>query len=152
MSSIDQNCVNALRVVGAEMITKAKSGHPGIVLGAAPIVHTLFTRHLNINSEDIKWFDRDRFILSAGHGSALLYELLHLSGFAITLDDLKKFRQKGSITPGHPEYMHTPGVEITTGPLGQGIASAVGMAIAEKYLAANFNKPEYSVINHNTYV
>lgn len=152
MSSIDQNCVNALRVVGAEMITKAKSGHPGIVLGAAPIAHILFTRHLNINSQDSKWFDRDRFILSAGHGSALLYELLHLSGFGITIEDLKNFRQKGSITPGHPEYKHTPGVEITTGPLGQGIASAVGMAIAEKYLAANFNKPEFTVVNHNTYV
>ena len=152
MNTIDQICVNSLRVVGAEMITKAKSGHPGIVLGAAPIAHTLFTRHLNINSQDTKWFDRDRFILSAGHGSALLYELLHLSGFEISMDDLKQFRQKGSITPGHPEVNHTPGVEITTGPLGQGIASAVGMAIAEKYLSAYFNEPDFTIVNHNTYV
>ena len=129
MNTIDQICVNSLRVVGAEMITKAKSGHPGIVLGAAPITHTLFTKHLNINSQDSKWFDRDRFILSAGHGSALLYELLHLSGFDISINDLKQFRQKGSITPGHPEINHTPGVEITTGPLGQGIASSVGILI-----------------------
>ena len=140
MSSIDNLCVNALRVVGAEMITKAKSGHPGIVLGAAPIAHTLFTRHININPEDDKWFNRDRFILSAGHGSTLLYEILHLSGFDISLDDLKNFRQKGSKTPGHPEYGHVQGVEITTGPLGQGIASSVGFAIAENYLAARFNK------------
>lgn len=152
MSSIDQICVNALRVVGAEMITKAKSGHPGIVLGAAPIAHTLFTKHLNVNPSDEKWFDRDRFVLSAGHGSALLYELLHLSGFDISIDDLKNFRQKGSMTPGHPEYNHTPGIEITTGPLGQGIASACGMAIAEKYLSAYFNKPDFNIVNHYTYV
>ena len=152
MSSLDNLCVNALRVVGAEMITKAKSGHPGIVLGAAPIAHTLFTRHININAEDDKWFNRDRFILSAGHGSALLYEILHLSGFNISLDDLKSFRQKGSRTPGHPEYGHVQGVEITTGPLGQGIASSVGFAIAESYLAAKFNKPDLNVIDHYTYV
>ena len=152
MSSLDNLCVNALRVVGAEMITKAKSGHPGIVLGAAPIAHTLFTRHININAEDDKWFNRDRFILSAGHGSTLLYEILHLSGFNISLDDLKNFRQKGSKTPGHPEYGHVQGVEITTGPLGQGIASSVGFAIAESYLAAKFNKPELNVIDHYTYV
>ena len=152
MSYMDNYCVNTLRVLGAEMITKAKSGHPGIVLGAAPIAHTLFTRHLNINSQDEKWFNRDRFVLSAGHGSALLYELLHLSGYNISMDDLKTFRQKGSITPGHPEVDHTPGVEITTGPLGQGIASAVGFAIAESYLAARFNKAEMSVVDHYTYV
>ena len=152
MSSIDTLSINALRVVGAEMITKAKSGHPGIVLGAAPILHTLFTRHINIDAEDDKWFNRDRFILSAGHGSTLLYELLHLSGFNITLDDLKNFRQKGSKTPGHPEYGHVEGVEITTGPLGQGIASSVGMAIAENFLSAKFNRPNYDIINHYTYV
>ena len=135
MNSIDNLCVNALRVVGAEMITKAKSGHPGIVLGAAPIAHTLFTRHLNINPEDDKWFNRDRFILSAGHGSTLLYEMLHLSGFGLSMEDLKEFRQKGSKTPGHPEYGHVKGVEITTGPLGQGIASSVVFAIAENFLA-----------------
>ncbi len=152
MSVIDLKCINTLRVVGAEMIHKANSGHPGIVLGAAPMVHTLFTRHLNINCQDEQWFNRDRFVLSAGHGSALLYLLLHLSGFAISIDDLKNFRQKGSITPGHPEYGHTPGVEITTGPLGQGLASAVGLAIAESYLSAKFNKNDLSIINHYTYV
>ncbi len=152
MKSIDLKCINSLRVVGAEAITKAKSGHPGIVLGAAPILHTLFTRQMRINSSDEKWFDRDRFVLSAGHGSTLLYMLLHLSGFGISMDDLKNLRQKGSKTPGHPEYGHVPGVEITTGPLGQGISSAVGMAIAENHLEAIFNKPDYSVVNHYTYV
>ena len=152
MSAIDLKCINTLRVVGAEMINKANSGHPGIVLGAAPIAHTLFTRHMNINCQDEQWFNRDRFVLSAGHGSALLYLLLHLSGFNISMDDLKNFRQKGSITPGHPEYRHTPGVEITTGPLGQGLASAVGLAIAESYLAAKFNKNDLSIIDHYTYV
>lgn len=152
MSSINNFCVNTLRVLGAEMINKANSGHPGIVLGAAPIVHTLFTKHMNINCQDDKWFNRDRFVLSAGHGSALLYMILHLSGFDISMDDLKNFRQKGSLTPGHPEYKHTHGVEITTGPLGQGISTAVGMAIAENYLAAKFNKNENSIIDHYTYV
>lgn len=152
MNANDTKCINTLRVLGAELIHKANSGHPGIVLGAAPILHTLFTRHLNINAQDETWFNRDRFVLSAGHGSALLYILLHLSGFAITMEDLKNLRQKGSITPGHPEYKHTPGVEITTGPLGQGLASAVGLAIAESYLSAKFNKNEYSIINHYTYV
>ncbi|MCR5350344.1 MAG: transketolase [Acholeplasmatales bacterium] len=152
MNNIDTNCVNSLRVVGAEMITKANSGHPGIVLGAAPIAHTLFTRFVNINPNDEKWFNRDRFVLSAGHGSTLLYMILHLSGYGLTMDDLKNLRQKGSMTPGHPEYGHVPGVEITTGPLGQGIASACGMAIAEKYMGAKFNKPNFDVINHNTFV
>ena len=152
MNNIDNKCVNTLRVLGAEIITKAKSGHPGIVLGAAPIAHTLFTRHLNINCEDDKWFDRDRFVLSAGHGSSLLYMLLHFGGFDITMDDLKNFRQKGSYTPGHPEYGWTKGVELTTGPLGQGLATAVGMAIAENHLAAKFNKNNFPIINHYTYV
>lgn len=149
---IDTHCINTLRVLGSEMISKAKSGHPGIVLGAAPMIHTLFTRHLNIDSNDEKWFNRDRFILSAGHGSALLYCILHFSGFPITMEDLENFRQKGSLTPGHPEYGHTHGVEITTGPLGQGIATSVGFAIAERHLAARFNKVEFDVIDHNTYV
>ena len=107
MSSIDNKSVNTLRVLGAEIISSVNSGHPGIVLGAAPILHTLFTRHLNINSQDSSWINRDRFILSAGHGSILLYMLLHLSGFKISMDDLKQFRQKGSLTPGHPEWHHT---------------------------------------------
>ena len=136
--------------MGAETISKVKSGHPGIVLGSAPIVHTLFTRHLNINPQDDKWFDRDRFVLSAGHGSMLLYEILYLSGY-IHLEDLKQFRQKGSLCPGHPEYGHTAGVEVTTGPLGQGIAMSVGLAISEKYLAARFNKHDYNVVNHYTF-
>ncbi len=152
MSAMDNYCVNALRVIAAEEITKAKSGHPGIALGAAPILHTLFTKHLNINYEDEKWYNRDRFVLSAGHGSALLYLMLSLSGFGITMDDIKEFRQKGSKTPGHPEYKHVPGVEMTTGPLGQGFATAVGMAIAENFLAAKFNRPDYHVVDHYTYV
>lgn len=152
MKAIDTRCVNALRVFGAEMITKAKSGHPGIVLGAAPIIHTLYTRHIRVNAEDEKWFNRDRFVLSAGHGSTLLYMMLHLSSFKVSLDDLKNFRQKGSLTPGHPEYGHTSGVEITTGPLGQGVATSVGLAIAENYIAAKFNKPNLDIMNHYTYV
>ncbi|MDE7263045.1 MAG: transketolase [Anaeroplasmataceae bacterium] len=149
---IDTECLKTLRVIGAEMITKAKSGHPGIVLGAAPIVHTLFTRHLNIDSNDEKWFNRDRFILSAGHGSALLYLILHFSGFDIPMKELANFRQKDSLTPGHPEYGHTAGVEMTTGPLGQGISTSVGLAIAEAHLAAKFNKQACDIIDHYTYV
>ena len=152
MSSIDNKCVNTLRVLGAEIISSVNSGHPGIVLGAAPILHTLFTRHLNINSQDSSWINRDRFILSAGHGSILLYMLLHLSGFKITMDDLKQFRQKGSITPGHPEWHHTDGVELSTGPLGQGFATAVGLAVGESFLDAKFNKYDNDLIDHYTYV
>ncbi len=149
---MDNECVKALRVLSAETISKAKSGHPGIALDAAPILHTLFTRHLNIDCNDEKWFNRDRFVLSSGHGSALLYWMLHFSGFDITIDDLKNFRQKGSKTPGHPEYGHTPGVEMTTGPLGQGLATAVGMALAENHLANKFNHQEHAVVDHCTYV
>ena len=149
---IDDYCIRTLKVLGAEIITKAKSGHPGIVLGAAPIAHTLFTRHLNIDANDENWFNRDRFVLSAGHGSALLYMLLHLSGYDITMADLMNFRQRGSKTPGHPEYGFTPGVEVSTGPLGQGLATSVGLAIAEAHLAEVFNKPELEIIDHHTYV
>ncbi len=152
MNSIDNKCVNTLRVLGAEIISSVNSGHPGIVLGAAPILHTLFTRHININPGDPEWFNRDRFILSAGHGSILYYMLLHLSGYKITMDDLKQFRQKGSLTPGHPEWHHTDGVELSTGPLGQGFATAVGLAIGESFLDAKFNKFDYSVVDHYTYV
>ena len=152
MSSIDKKCVNTLRVLGAEIISSVNSGHPGIVLGAAPILHTLFTRHLNITPTDPEWFNRDRFILSAGHGSILLYMLLHLSGYKISMADLKQFRQKGSLTPGHPEWHHTPGVELSTGPLGQGFATAVGLAIAESFLDAKFNKYDNNILDHNTYV
>ena len=149
---IDELCIKTLRVLGAEIISKAKSGHPGIVLGAAPIAHTLYTRHLNVDSNDEKWFNRDRFVLSAGHGSALLYMMLHFAGFDVTMEDLCSFRQKGSLTPGHPEYGHTSGVEITTGPLGQGLATAVGLATAEAHLAELFNKVDTPVVDHYTYV
>ena len=148
----DYKVVSHLRCLSIDMIDNAKSGHPGICLGAAPILYTLFARHLSFNREDPKWYNRDRFILSAGHGSMLLYMLLHLSGFKIGINDLLNFRQKGSLTPGHPEYKHTSGVEISTGPLGQGLATAVGEAIAESYLAAKFNKTDFSVIDHNTFV
>lgn len=152
MENVEQLAINTIRFLGVDAINKAKSGHPGIVLGAAPMAYTLFTRHLNVNPQDPKWFDRDRFVLSAGHGSALLYSLLHLSGFGLTIEDLKNFRQKGSLTPGHPEYRHTAGVEMTTGPLGQGISTAVGMAIAESFISNKFNKQDIKVVDHNTYV
>lgn len=151
-SWIDEKSITTLRVLGCEIITKAKSGHPGIVLGATAIFHTLFTRHLNIDCNDVQWINRDRFILSAGHASALLYTLLHFSGYPITMDDLKSFRQKDSLTPGHPEYGHTTGVEISAGPLGQGVATSVGIALAEKHLEAKFNKVDASIIDHFTYV
>ena len=152
MENIEQLSINTIRLLGVDAINKAKSGHPGIVLGAAPMAFTLFTRHLKANPADTEWFDRDRFVLSAGHGSALLYSMLHLCGYGLTIDDLKEFRQKGSMTPGHSEYRHTKGVEMTTGPLGQGISTAVGMAIAESYMANKFNKSDIKPINHNTYV
>ncbi len=152
MENLEQLVINTVRMLGVDSINKAKSGHPGIVLGAAPMMTTLFTKHLNIDPKNPDWFDRDRFVLSAGHGSALLYSMLHLCGFDVTIDDLKQFRQLGSRTPGHPEYKHTDGIEMTTGPLGQGISTAVGMALSESYLASKFNKKNYEVINHNTYV
>ncbi len=152
MNELEQLNISTLRMLGVDMINKAKSGHPGIVLGAAPIVYTLFTRFINIDPENPDWWNRDRFILSAGHGSALLYALYHLSGYEISIEDLKNFRQLGSLTPGHPEYRHTPGVEMTTGPLGQGIATACGMALAENYLSNRFNRPRYKIATHKTYV
>ncbi|KRL36955.1 transketolase [Liquorilactobacillus uvarum] len=147
----DKIAIDNLRMLSVEMVQKANSGHPGLPLGAAPMAWTLWSRHLRINAHDPKWFDRDRFVLSAGHGSALLYSLLHLSGFDITMDDLKHFRKFGSKTPGHPEYGLVPGVEATTGPLGQGLGMAVGMALAEVHLAEKFNKTT-NVIDHHTYV
>ena len=148
--NIDQLTVNTLRFLGAEAIQKAKSGHPGIVMGAAPAAFTVF-KNMKHNPADPQWADRDRFVLSAGHGSALLYALLHVFGYPVSLEDLKDFRQLDSRTPGHPEYRHTPGVETTTGPLGQGIANAVGMALAESRLAAHFNRPDFAVVDHYTY-
>lgn len=147
---LDKLCINSIRVLSADAIEKSKSGHPGLPLGAATMAYTLWSK-MNHNGKNPNWDNRDRFILSAGHGSMLEYSLLHLFGYGITIEDIKNFRQVGSLTPGHPEYGHTPGVEITTGPLGQGICNAVGMAIAEAHLAEKFNKPGYKVVNHNTY-
>ena len=130
MGKIEELCINSIRILSADAVEKAKSGHPGLPLGAAPMAFTLWSRYMRHNPADPAWPDRDRFVLSAGHGSMLLYSLLHLFGYGLTIDDLKQFRQLGSKTPGHPEYMHTVGVETTTGPLGQGIANAVGFAIA----------------------
>lgn len=147
---LDKLCINAIRVLSADAIEKSKSGHPGLPLGAATMAYTLWSK-MNHNGKNPNWDNRDRFILSAGHGSMLEYSLLHLFGYGITVEDIKNFRQVGSLTPGHPEYGHTKGVEITTGPLGQGICNAVGMAIAESHLAEKFNKPGYEVVNHYTY-
>ena len=147
---LDKLCINAIRVLSADAIEKSKSGHPGLPLGAATMAYTLWS-NMNHNGKNPKWDNRDRFVLSAGHGSMLEYSLLHLFGYGITVEDIKNFRQVGSLTPGHPEYGHTQGVEITTGPLGQGICNAVGMAIAESHLAEKFNKPGYEVVNHYTY-
>lgn len=152
MNRIEQLCINTIRVLSAEAIEKAKSGHPGMPLGAAPMAYTLWARHMKHNPCNPKWVNRDRFVLSAGHASMLIYSLLHLFGYGLTIEDIKSFRQFGSKTPGHPEYGHTPGVETTTGPLGQGFANAVGMALAEAYLAAKFNRPGYNVVDHYTYV
>ncbi|EEB35291.1 transketolase [Anaerococcus hydrogenalis DSM 7454] len=147
----DQKAVDALRVLSISQIEKANSGHPGLPMGAAPMAYVLWNKVLNTNPKNSKWINRDRFVLSAGHGSALLYSLLHLSGFNLSLDDLKEFRQVGSKTPGHPERMHTDGVEVTTGPLGQGVANAVGLAMAEKHLSKLYNKDDYKLMDHYTY-
>ena len=143
--------VNTIRVLSSECIDRSNSGHPGIALGAAPIAYTLFANHLVFNPKNHGFKNRDRFVLSAGHGSALYYVLLHLFGYDLSMEDLKSFRQLGSRTPGHPEAFCTPGVEVSTGPLGQGIANAVGMAIAEKRLAAKFNREGFNVVDHYTY-
>ncbi|MCE5301406.1 MAG: transketolase [Spirochaetia bacterium] len=148
----DQLAIDTLRLLSVDMVEKAKSGHPGMPLGAAPFVYALWSKYLNISPSNPEWFNRDRFILSAGHGCALLYSLLHLSGFNLSMDDLKSFRQWGSKTPGHPEYGRTQGVEAATGPLGQGFAMGVGMAIAERTLAGCFNKPGFPIVDHYTYV
>ncbi|MEQ6390954.1 transketolase [Bacillaceae bacterium S4-13-58] len=151
MSMQDQMSINAIRTLAIDAIEKANSGHPGMPMGAAPMAYTLWTEFMNHNPKNTDWFNRDRFVLSAGHGSMLLYALLHLSGYNVTLDDLKNFRQWGSKTPGHPEYGHTEGVEATTGPLGQGIAMSVGFAMAERHLAAKYNKDQKELIDHFTY-
>lgn len=151
MSNIDTKCVNAIRVLSADAIQKAKSGHPGLPLGSAAMAYELWANHMNHNPKDTKWANRDRFILSGGHGSAMLYSLLHFFGYGLTMDDMKQFRQLGSLTPGHPEYGHTVGVEATTGPLGAGMGMAVGMAMAEAHLASMFNRPGYPVVDHYTF-
>lgn len=152
LSELDQLCINTIRFISADAIQKANSGHPGLPMGVAGLAYRLFSQYLMFNPENPQWLNRDRFVLSAGHGSALLYTVLHLCGYDISLDDLKDFRQLNSKTPGHPEYGHTPGVEATTGPLGQGISNAVGMAVAAKYLASYYNRPDFNLIDHNVYV
>jgi transketolase len=152
LDTLDLTCINTLRFLSVDMVQKAESGHPGLPLGAAPMAYTLFTRVLRHNPRNPSWPDRDRFVLSAGHGSALLYSLLHLTGYDLSLADLGRFRQWGSKTPGHPERGHTPGVEVTTGPLGQGFANAVGLAIAEASLVAKYNRPDLTVVDHRTFV
>jgi transketolase len=151
-NEVEIKCIDTIRFLAADAIEKAKSGHPGMPLGAAAAAFTLWAKHLKHNPKNPQWPDRDRFVLSSGHASMLLYSLLHLTGYNLTLDDIKNFRQWGSLTPGHPEYKHTPGVEVTTGPLGQGLANAVGMAIAEAQLAARFNRDGAKLVDHFTYV
>lgn len=151
-NEIEQLGINTIRTLAIDAVQKANSGHPGMPMGCAPIAYLLYTKIMKHNPANPNWFNRDRFVLSAGHGSMLLYSILHLTGYAITLDDLKNFRQWGSITPGHPEFGMTPGVETTTGPLGQGIANAVGMAAAQKHMQAKFNKENHEIINHKIYV
>ena len=152
MSELDQLSINALRFLAVDAVEKANSGHPGAPLGDSPMTYLLFHQFMRHNPANSKWTNRDRFVLSNGHASALLYSVLHLTGYKVSIEDLQQFRQWGSITPGHPEYGHTDGVEVTTGPLGQGFAMGVGMAIAEKHLAARYNRPGYNIVDHFTYV
>ena len=151
MNRLDKLCIDAIRVLSMDAVQKADSGHPGTPMALAPLAYVLFTRHLRYNPKNPDWMNRDRFVLSAGHASMLLYSVLYLTGYDLSLDDIKQFRQWESKTPGHPEYGYTPGVETTTGPLGQGISNSVGMAVAEAQLAALFNKPQHQVIDHHTY-
>jgi transketolase len=150
-AQLDQLAINTIRFLSVDAVQKANSGHPGLPLDAAPMAYVLWTRFLRHNPANPHWFNRDRFVLSAGHGSMLLYSLLHLTGYDLPLEQIKQFRQWGSITPGHPERDIAPGVEVTTGPLGQGFGNGVGMAIAEAYLAARCNRPGFEIVNHFTY-
>ena len=152
LNELDELCIQTIRFLSMDGVQKAKSGHPGMPMGMAPAAYVLWTKYLRYNPANPKWLNRDRFVLSAGHGSMLLYSLLYLTGFDVSLDDLKNFRQWKSKTPGHPEFGLTPGVEATTGPLGQGISNAVGMALAQKYLAAYFNRDNHNIFDHNIYV
>src|SRR5438876_5040833 len=149
--SLEDLCINAIRVLAMDAVQKADSGHPGTPMALAPLAYVLWTQHLRYNPADPNWLNRDRFVLSAGHASMLLYSVLYLTGYDLTLDDIKQFRQWESRTPGHPEYGYTAGVETTTGPLGQGIGNSVGMAAAEAHLAATFNKPGHAIVDHYTY-
>src|SRR3954463_358784 len=149
--SVEQLAINTIRTLSIDAIEHANSGHPGLPMGAAPMGYALWANHMTHNPKNSKWFNRDRFVLSAGHGSMLLYSLLHLSGYDVSMDDIKSFRKLGSNTPGHPEVTYTDGVETTTGPLGQGIATAVGMAMAEAHLGALYNKENYPVVDHHTF-
>ncbi|NMB56029.1 MAG: transketolase [Leptolinea sp.] len=151
-TSMQERAINTIRFLSADGVQKANSGHPGLPMGAAAIAYTVWTKHLRFNPKNPKWFDRDRFVLSGGHGSMLLYSLLHLTGYDLPLEQLKQFRQWGSLTPGHPEAGLTPGIETTTGPLGQGLGNGIGMAVAEAHLAALYNKPGHEIINHTTYI
>src|SRR5690349_12470589 len=148
---LDQLCINTIRTLAMDGVQQANSGHPGTPMALAPVAYVLWDRFLRHNPHNPQWPNRDRFVLSAGHASMLIYSMLHLSGYDLPLEELKRFRQWGSKTPGHPEYGLTPGVETTTGPLGQGVANSVGMAIAERWLAAHFNKPGYELFNYNIY-
>ncbi|ELK44303.1 transketolase [Halobacillus sp. ACCC02827] len=150
-NSLEQTSINTIRTLSIDAVEKANSGHPGMPMGAAPMAYTLWTKFMDHNPKNSQWFDRDRFVLSAGHGSMLLYSMLHLSGYDVSIEDLKSFRQWDSKTPGHPEYGHTDGVEATTGPLGQGLAMATGMAMAEAHLAAKYNRGDYNVVDHYTF-
>ena len=147
----DELCINSIRFLSIDAVQKANSGHPGAPMGAAPMAYALWDRFLKHNPADTSWPDRDRFVLSAGHASMLIYSLLHLTGYPVTLDDIREFRQWESRTPGHPEYGLTPGVEVTTGPLGQGFANGVGMAYAERLLAQRYNRPGHEIIDHYVY-
>ncbi|TMI78376.1 MAG: transketolase, partial [Bacillati bacterium ANGP1] len=152
IQTIEDLCINTIRTLSIDAVQKANSGHPGLPMGAATMGYVLWTRHLRHNPRNPLWSDRDRFVLSAGHGSMLLYSLLFLTGYDLGLDDLQQFRQWNSRTPGHPERGTTPGVEVTTGPLGQGFGNAVGLAMAERWLAARFNRPGHTIVDHFTYV
>jgi transketolase len=151
MNDLDQQAIDAIRVLSMDAVQKANSGHPGTPMALAPVGYVLFHRHLRHNPANPDWLDRDRFVLSVGHASMLLYSLLHLSGYDLTAGDIQDFRQWGSKTPGHPEFGHTPGVESTTGPLGQGVAMSVGMALTERWLAGRFNREGHQVVDHHTY-
>src|ERR671932_1577739 len=150
-ANVDQLAVNAIRALSIDAVQQANSGHPGLPLDAAPMAYVLWTRFLRHNPKNPKWPDRDRFVFSAGHGSMLLYSLLYLTGYDLPLDELKRFRQWASKTPGHPEHRLTPGVELTTGPLGQGFANGVGLALAEAHLAATYNRPGHTIVDHRTF-